>query len=422
MHKIPLGDVNGRPSNSSSCFNLIGDGDTLPGISNGSQGNQIGTGSSLINAQLSDLANNGGATQTMALATTSPANGTGDPALAVNPVTKDPLTNDQRGPGFARVVNGKVDIGAFELQTIVVTTLLDTGNPSGTTSLRQAITQANSDALGDTITFDPSLFTAGPGTITLGSALPTITAKMVITGPGSAELTLKGGGTANPFSVLQVATSGSASVSGLTISDGASTDGGGISNAGQLDLSLCVISGNASTQEGGGIDNTGNMTLTDSTVSGNTSTGDAAGIANTGSLAIYGSTLSGNSASNHGGALLTSGGAALTNTTIYGNTATYGGGIDIIDSGTMVIVNSTISNNDARGDAGGGLDVNGSAVVDLRNTIIAGNFTGSSMLPTGDVNGSVSSDSSPITSSATAIPYTASPTVLRETRLERGVR
>ena len=86
---------------------------------------------------------------------------------------------------------------------IEVTTLLDLGNPSGTISLRQAITQANSDAGGgDTITFDESLFSAGPGTITLGSALPTITAD-----PHSPVSSTLKGGTSNLVQRLTVATS-----------------------------------------------------------------------------------------------------------------------------------------------------------------------------------------------------------------------
>jgi hypothetical protein len=59
---------------------------------------------------LGALANNGGPTQTMELSATSPA-------LDVGPATVPTFAGngfDQRGTGFARVVNGRVDIGAFE--------------------------------------------------------------------------------------------------------------------------------------------------------------------------------------------------------------------------------------------------------------------------------------------------------------------
>ncbi len=46
----------------------------------------------------------------------SPAIDKGSNALAVDPTTGQPLLYDQRGPGFARIVNGTVDIGAFEVQ------------------------------------------------------------------------------------------------------------------------------------------------------------------------------------------------------------------------------------------------------------------------------------------------------------------
>ncbi|MCW5578253.1 MAG: hypothetical protein KIS89_06400, partial [Dokdonella sp.] len=58
--------------------------------------------------QLLPLADNGGPTQTHALATTSPARDAGSNA--------DALAYDQRGAGFARSVGGGPDIGAFELQ------------------------------------------------------------------------------------------------------------------------------------------------------------------------------------------------------------------------------------------------------------------------------------------------------------------
>jgi predicted outer membrane repeat protein len=58
---------------------------------------------------LGPLQNNGGSTFTHALLTGSPAIDAGAP----------PLDFDQRGPNFARVVNGRIDIGAFEVQATV---------------------------------------------------------------------------------------------------------------------------------------------------------------------------------------------------------------------------------------------------------------------------------------------------------------
>lgn len=57
------------------------------------------------NPQLGPLQNNGGSTFTHALLTGSPAIDGGAPQY------------DQRGPGYLRVVNGRIDIGAFEVQS-----------------------------------------------------------------------------------------------------------------------------------------------------------------------------------------------------------------------------------------------------------------------------------------------------------------
>ena len=70
-------------------------------------GNKFGA-----SAGLGPLADNGGATQTMALLAGSPAINAGNNALIPGG-----LTTDQRGAGFPRVIGAIVDIGAFESQT-----------------------------------------------------------------------------------------------------------------------------------------------------------------------------------------------------------------------------------------------------------------------------------------------------------------
>ena len=73
-------------------------------------GNTFGVTDPGVNA----LANNGGPTRTMSLKANSPALGAGPTTVATFPGNQF----DQRGIGFARVVNGRVDIGAFEDQTV----------------------------------------------------------------------------------------------------------------------------------------------------------------------------------------------------------------------------------------------------------------------------------------------------------------
>ncbi len=101
-------DIFGTVS-STSGYNLIGTGGS-GGLTNGTNHNQVG----VANPGLGPLADNGGPTQTIALLPGSPAIDKGSNALAVDPTTGQPLTTDQRGPGFVRIVNGTVDIGAYE--------------------------------------------------------------------------------------------------------------------------------------------------------------------------------------------------------------------------------------------------------------------------------------------------------------------
>jgi len=70
------------------------------------------------NPLLGPLQNNGGPTATMALLPGSLAIGAGSVALAVD-ANGNPLTTDQRGS--ARIVNGTVDIGAFESRGFTIT-------------------------------------------------------------------------------------------------------------------------------------------------------------------------------------------------------------------------------------------------------------------------------------------------------------
>jgi hypothetical protein len=114
-----------------------------------------------INPQLGPLQNNGGPTETMALLPGSPAIDAGDN-------TNAPAC-DQRGPGFPRIFDGTIDIGAFEVQD--VSGLLVSGFPKAyaagaTTGNIFTVTARNADGSTDTV------YT---GTITFTSTDPTAT-------------------------------------------------------------------------------------------------------------------------------------------------------------------------------------------------------------------------------------------------------
>ncbi|MFO0968633.1 MAG: right-handed parallel beta-helix repeat-containing protein [Gemmataceae bacterium] len=342
---------------------------------------------------LGALANNGGPTQTMALLSGSAAIDAGSNALIPGGVT-----TDQRG--LARIINGTVDIGAFEIQSLTFT--VTNANDSGAGSLRQAILDANAAPTADTIVFS-SLFNSAQ-TITLTSGVLTFTgaATTTIQAPASNLLSVSG---ANTQQVFQVNSGASAALSGLTITAGriASGNGGGVVNNGTLVLTDCSVSGNAAPSGagggivnsgtatlihssvtnntargyGGGIRNAGTLTMTDCTVSGNTTTiQSGGGMYNTGTTTLVSCTVSSNTSANRGGGMSDTGGTTtLLNCTITGNFAQVnGGGVNSNNNagpGSTTLTNCTVSGNSTAG-SGGGLSVINNQII-LRNTIVAGN-------------------------------------------------
>ena len=93
---------------STQSHNLIEDSANACGISDGDNGSIIGQ-----DPNLGPLQDNGGSTLTQALLDGSPAINAGDNSAAVD-ANGDPLSTDQRGAGFPRIVGGTVDIGAYE--------------------------------------------------------------------------------------------------------------------------------------------------------------------------------------------------------------------------------------------------------------------------------------------------------------------
>jgi hypothetical protein len=92
--------------------NLIGDGSGSSGLADS---DLVGSARNPIDPLLGPLQDNGGPTPTMALLPGSPAIDAGDNTGA------PPF--DQRGPGFPRIVNGTIDLGAFEFQGAAAPTI-----------------------------------------------------------------------------------------------------------------------------------------------------------------------------------------------------------------------------------------------------------------------------------------------------------
>ena len=374
--------------------NLLGSGG---GILNGLDNfTAAGDQTNVANPLLGSLRDNGGLTQTHALLPNSPAI---DAGLAFSPT-------DQRG--FSRDDGNGVDVGAFEVQPLVVSTTSDIADgdfTAGNLSLREAIAAANQldPGLDNTITFDPSVM----GTLILGSQLPVIISDLAILGPGADLLTINAGngvdntfGTADGFRIFNI-DDGDAfaeidvSISGLTLAGGDvkpgdfSGDGGAIRNRENLTLTDSILSGNAAAfGNGGGIDNRGTLMVASSTLADNLASSNGGGIysytLNSGALRVSSSTINGNSANSGGGIHNVSNetnsqtAATITNSTLSGNTATIQGGGLFNYFGIAVIELSTITGNTAPSGKGGGVASRGYANVrtEVSGTIISGNING----------------------------------------------
>ena len=227
---------------------------------------------------------------------------------------------------------------------------------SGTSgALPYVISQANANTntAGSMIEFESTVFNASsPQTITLTStlSLSETDGPEVIDGPGASIVSVSGG---NAVGVFKVATNATATIQGVTITEGKNTssDGGGLENVGgTVTLDDCTVSDNTAVF-GGGISSAvagGGITLTSCTVSDNVA--------------------------EQGGGLFTQDMTTLTNCTVSDNSATeFSGGL-LTDSGGATLTNCTVSGNSAN-DAVGGLDNQGT--VTLTDTIVAGNSVGS---------------------------------------------
>jgi Chlamydia polymorphic membrane protein (Chlamydia_PMP) repeat len=249
------------------------------------------------------------------------------------------------------------------LTTQAATITVTNTNDSGAGSLRQAIADAHNS---DTVRFGVT------GVITLATGELLVDKSIIISGPGSDNLTIDANYSSRVFHVSGGVT---ATVSGLTITNGSAngTDlygGGGIYNDhSTLALSNCMLSGNYGEYGGGSIYN-GNATLVvdGCTLSGNYAPGAGGAIFNDGSngsatLTVTNSTISGNHSARPGGA---GNGGGIFNDGSYG-------------SATLTVINSTFSDNFANtaGPSGGGAIYNygqfGSATLTVTSSTFSGN-------------------------------------------------
>jgi uncharacterized repeat protein (TIGR01451 family) len=219
-------EIDPSPLDASSSNNLIGvDTGLTPDISNGTNGNQIGTAASPIDPKLLSLANNGGPTQTHLLLPNSPALNAGNSALALD--NGNPITTDQRGNGFPRVIGPSVDIGAVEVNYTITATA---GTPQSaaintafSTALKATVKESNVAVSGVSVTFTAPAsgasgsFSSSSTVTTDGSGVataPTFTANG-IAGAYNVTATLVGTSLTATFSLKNTASTSTAVSSSL---------------------------------------------------------------------------------------------------------------------------------------------------------------------------------------------------------------
>lgn len=237
--------------------------------------------------------------------------------------------------------------------TFTVTSTAD----SGAGSLRQAIVDAESTADDDTIVFDASFST--PQTITLSTALPTITKPLTIIGPGQDLLTIDGGGAVRPFYLVGDGTVPpmQVNISDLTIDNGAANKGAGAYlMKSEATFTRVTLSNNASTSSGGALQvEFSGVTLIDSTLEDNSAATYGGGIYTDYTLVdstytyldVRGSTIQRNAAAS-GGGIFAFRSFTLTDDTIADNSATgWGGGIYQAGSYANSITRTSLTGNTA---------------------------------------------------------------------------
>jgi hypothetical protein len=223
---------------------------------------------------------------------------------------------------------------------------------------------------GDTIQFDPSLFTGGAQTLSLGLGEFPIHKSLTLNGPGASLLTLDAQQNSRIFNISPT--------SGLFVSATVALDGLTLTN-GQTTATFIAGYGGAIRSF---VTATGGLTVSNCTITNCSTLGPAAaggGIAAFNALTIDNSIISNNSAASDGGGIFSSAGTrTITNCTIANNQAAgVGGGIKAKNNGTLTVTNCQVSGNSAL--AGGGMDVESLDLLVMSSQVIGNSATGTNV-------------------------------------------
>jgi CSLREA domain-containing protein len=251
---------------------------------------------------------------------------------------------------------------------------------TGTCTLRDAITFANSNAGADTITFSIS-----NATIALGSTLPTIGEDLTIDGTGQ-NITIDG---QNNVQIMSTAFSSlTLNVTALKFIRGnaPSPESGGAIRANSpanLNVTGCTFDGNVAATAGGAIyaSGVGTLTVTNSAFSSNYANLNNGGAiwSSKDTTNISNSTFTTNHIPGSGGAIYILGTLNVSKSTFdrnYTTNSVGGGGAILNNGGTTNVANSTFSGNYTAGSLGGGAISNSTfGYLNVINSTLSGNYT-----------------------------------------------
>jgi hypothetical protein len=244
--------------------------------------------------------------------------------------------------------------------------------PCNTDALVAAIGSANSRG-GATLLLASNCTYSITTPATAADGLPIITGKIGLVGRLRTVIS-RGSNALTAFRLLDVAPGGMLSLSNISIRNGSTQGlGGGIQNAGTLQVSLAKLSGNRA-GNGGALANLAGATarVINTLIDGNTTTGvGGGGIINSGTLTLSGSSLVDNSAPINGGGLNTqpAGTSRIVRSAFLLNVSgSLGGGISNL--GTTSLEDTTVQRN--TGSGGGGI-ATGNNHVTLQGSTVQNN-------------------------------------------------
>ncbi|MYU19511.1 right-handed parallel beta-helix repeat-containing protein [Streptomyces sp. SID8361] len=303
-----------------------------------------------------------------------------------------------------------------------------------TAALIAAVSEANSSPTGGSVALTTGcVYTLGAAAFTGpngADGLPLITRDVTISGT---QATIRRSASAADFRIAEVAPGGSLTLNGVTFSggraiSGSGTDGGGILDQGTLRLIQSTVTGNTASNVGGGIEvasggsavlsgtdvtqnsagdgggihigTSATLSASGGNISDNTADSSGGGVSNFGTtllgavsvlrnrtnnfegggiataigdFTINGSQVGENTAGSFGGGIANMGSTLrVQSTTVSGNTATLNGGGVFQHAGTTQMIGDTVTGNTANGGQGGGIFTDGGTIT-LAATTVSGN-------------------------------------------------